>query len=146
MKPFKTFFGVLLLVSTVLAACEVFEDQTPQFISFAMDGPSGAMVQVIYSKAFVAGVDEAGTTRVEVFESDTVLHTLPIDTVIDVRIDRRLFIQGEVSPLDTLSVDVEIDVDGRSLFDGRGDLFPDLPWRFLYQFNSLFTDDIEVII
>ena len=146
MKPFKTIFGVLLLGTAALAACEVFEDQTPEFISFAMAGPSGATVQVIYSKAFVAGVDEAGTTRVEVFESDTVLHTLPIDTVIDVRIDRRLFIQGEVSPLDTLSVDVEIDVDGRSLFDGRGDLFPDLPWRFLYQFNSLFTDDIEVII
>ena len=146
MKRFKTLFALLLLGSTALAACEVFEDQTPEFIRFVMDGPTGEPVNVIYATAFVAGVDEFGVTRVEVFESDTVFHTLPIDTVIDVRVDRRLFIQGEVAPADTLSVDVEIDVDGRSLFDGTGDLFPDLPWRFLYQFNSRFTDDIEVII
>ena len=146
MKRFKILFGLVLLTSTALAACEVFEDQTPEFITFAMDGPAGATVSVIYSKAFVAGVNEAGITRVEIFESDTVVHTLPIDTVIDVRIDRRLFIQGDVGPSDTLFVDVAIDVDGRSLFDGTGDLFPDLPWRFLYQFNSRFTDDIEVVI
>lgn len=146
MKRFKIFFGLLLLGSTALAACEVFEDQTPEFVNFVMDGPAGESVQIIYSSAFVAGVDEVGTTRVEVFESDTVMHTLPIDTVIDIRIPRRIFIMGEVAPTDTLFVDVIIDVDGRSLFDGSGDLFPDLPWRFLYQFNTRFTDDIEVII
>ena len=80
------------------------------------------------------------------FQLQNAAHTLPIDTLIDVRVPRRLFIQGEVTPPDTLLVDVEVDVDGRALFDGTGDLFPDLPWRFLYQFNSRFTDDIEVII
>ena len=57
MKRFKSFFGLVLLTSTALAACEVFEDQTPEFITFAMDGPAGATVSVIYSKAFVAEID-----------------------------------------------------------------------------------------
>jgi hypothetical protein len=109
-----------------------------------MDGPVGQTVSVVYSKQFIAAVDELNVTRVEIFGADTVLHTLPFDTIIDVRLERRLFLQAEVMAVDTLNVDVSIDADGRTLFDRAGDLFPDLPWRFLYQFNHAFTDAIEV--
>ena len=145
MKILKKFFGLVLLASLV-AGCEAFEDLTPEFVTFRMDGPAGETVSIVYSKQFVAGVDETQVTQVEVFRADTVLHTLPFDTIIDVRLERRIFFQGEVAPLDTLSVDVEIDVDGRVIFDRTGDLLPDVPWVFLYQFNTVFTDAVEVVI
>jgi hypothetical protein len=143
MKTLKNFFGLVLLMS-LIAGCEVFQDLTPKEITVRMDGPVGQAISVVYSKEFIAGVDELDVTRVEIFVADTVLHTLPFDTIIDVRIERRLFLQAEVLAVDTLNVDVAITADGRTLFDRAGDLFPDIPWRFLYQFNHAFTDVIEV--
>jgi len=112
-----------------------------------MSGPTGSQVTVIYSKQFVAGVNEIGQTRLEVFGADTVVHTLPIDTVIDVRLEQRLFLRA--SPLaasDTLAVDARVDVDGRNIYSDQGDLFPLVPWQFFYQYNVTFTQDVEVII
>jgi len=134
-----------LLVS--LAGCGLFEDQIPEDIFFRMSGPTGSQVTVIYSKQFVAGVNEIGQTRLEVFGADTVVHTLPIDTVIDVRLEQRLFLRA--SPLaasDTLAVDARVDVDGRNIYSDQGDLFPLVPWQFFYQYNVTFTQDVEVII
>jgi len=128
-----------------VTGCEVFEDQTPEFINLRMDGPAGEVVNVIYSKQFVAGVNEAGVTRVEVFGSDTVVHVLPIDTIIDVRLEQRLFLQAFPST-DTLRVDVNIEVDDRGLYDNDGLIYLMEPWKFLYQFNARFSDDIEVVI
>lgn len=140
------FVGILAAV-LLAGGCEIFEDQTPEQIFFRMEGPAGAVVSVIYSKQFVAGVNEAGVTRVEVFRADTVQHVLPIDTVIDIRVQRQLYIQAEPAMVtDTLLVDTQVDVDTRALYDRSGKLFPTLPWRFLYRFNQPFTDDIEVII
>ena len=149
MKTLKRFFGLVLLMS-LIAACEVFQDLTPKFITVRMSGPVGQTVSIVYSKEFIAGVDEMDVTRVAIYRADTVLHTLPFDTIIDVRIERRLFLQAEVSAVDAVNVDVaiaaisELGADGRTLYDRAGDLFPDIPWRFLYQFNHSFTDVIEV--
>lgn len=143
MKTLKRFFGLVLLMS-LIAACEVFQDLTPKFITVRMSGPVGQTVSIVYSKEFIAGVDEMDVTRVAIYRADTVQHTLPFDTIIDVRIERRLFLQAEVSAVDAVNVDVAIAADGRTLYDRAGDLFPDIPWRFLYQFNHSFTDVIEV--
>lgn len=145
MKIAKSFVVLLAMVSLV-SACEIFEDRTPEFISLRMAGTPGEVVTIIYSKQFVAGVDETGVTRVEIFGSDTVMHQLPIDTIIDIRLERRLYIQAETLPTDTIAVDVQVDVDDRGLFDRVGSLFPTIPWQFLYQFNAQFTDAIEVVI
>jgi len=145
MNRIKTLL-VLVVLAVAGSACGLLEDQTPEFISFRMNGEAGAAVTVLYSKQFVAGVDEQGVTRLEIFRSDTVVHTLPIDTILDVRLEQRLYIQAVSAPADTLAVDVSLEVDGRSLFDRIGDLFPSPPWQFLYQFNTPFTDDIQVII
>lgn len=145
MKIAKCLVGIVAFVS-LGSACEVFEDLTPEFINLRVSGTPGTVVSVIYSKQFVAGVDEIGVTRVEIFGADTVMHVLPIDTIIDVRLERRIYIQAESLPTDTLAVDVRVEVDTRELFDRSGDLFPTIPWQFLYQFNATFTDDIEVVI
>jgi len=144
----KTGRGILGLVCVALGltACEVFEDQTPEFIHFRMSGTVGETVTVIYSKQFVAGVNESGVTRIQVFGADTVLHTLPIDTIIDVRLEQRIFLQARGSESDTVYVDVKVDVNDRGLYDRDGGLFPGIPWYFLYQFNQRFTDDVEIVI
>jgi len=146
MNRFRRFSAAAALLVS-LAGCGLFEDQIPEDIFFRMSGPTGSQVTVIYSKQFVAGVNEIGQTRLEVFGADTVVHTLPIDTVIDVRLEQRLFLRA--SPLaasDTLAVDARVDVDGRNIYSDQGDLFPLVPWQFFYQYNVTFTQDVEVII
>ena len=132
---------------SLVAGCGFFEDEVPEDIFFRMTGPSGSQVTVIYSKQFVAGVNEIGETRVEVFGADTVVHTLPIDTIIDVTLEQRLFMMATpVMPTDTIEVEARVDVDGRNIFLDQGDLLPLVPWQFLYQYNVTFTADLEVII
>jgi hypothetical protein len=144
----KTLTKFVVYASLVAAAasCEVFQDPTPETVSFRMDGTPGVPVTVIYSKQFVAGVTEAGVTEVEVFRSDTVTHLLPIDTIIDVRLEQRIFIQAEVGPAESVNVDVRVDVNDRNVFTRNGDLFPTIPWRFVYQYNTRFTEAIQVVI
>ena len=123
-----------------VTACEIFGDQAPENISFRMSGSDGQVVTVIYSQEFVAGVDEFNVTQVEVFVSDTVMHVLPIDTIINISLERRFFVLVATAPT------VRIDVDGRGLVNTSGGIFPDVPWRYVYQYNQLFTDVIEVIL
>jgi len=134
-------------LATVMSGCEIFENQTPEFIAFRMSGEAGDQVTVVYSKAFVAAVNELGTTELRVFLADTVVHTLPIDTIIDVRIERQIFLRAYPLELsDTIPVSVNVEVNDRSIFDRSGDLLPDVPWHFLYQFNARPTQTIEIIV
>ncbi|MDX1746416.1 MAG: hypothetical protein R3324_10805, partial [Halobacteriales archaeon] len=111
-----------------------------------LDGTPGEQLSVIYSKEFVAGVDEFGVTRVEIFEADTVLSTIPFDTLIDIRVQRQLFVQAEpVVAADTLLIDAQVEIDGRRVFDDSGLVLSGVPWRYLYRFNQQFTAVIEVV-
>ncbi len=126
-------------------ACEVFQDPTPEFLIFHMNGTPGTLATAIYSKEFVIGISEDGTTRVQLFGTDTVAHTLPIDTVIDIRFARQLYIQVDASPLDTLDVTVTVDIDDRNIFDDTGKIYPDDPWQYLYVFNRRFANALDVV-
>lgn len=146
MRTIAWFTGIIVVLLTA-SGCEIFEDRTPDNIFFHLEGTPGGVVQVLYSKKFVAGVDETGVTRVEVFEADTAIHTVPFDTVIDVRIEQRILIQAQpLMETDTLDVDARVDVDDRNLYEESGKLYPTVPWRFLYQFNHRFTDVVEVVL
>lgn len=146
MRTIAWFTGILVMLF-MASGCEIFEDRTPNNVFFRMDGTSGDVVEVLYSKSFLAGIDEAGVTRVEVFEADTAIHTVPFDTVIDVRIEQRIFIQAKpLTETDTLDIDARVDVDDRNLYDQSGRLYPTVPWLFLYQFNQRFTDVVEVVL
>jgi hypothetical protein len=134
-------------LATVMSGCEIFENQTPEFVAFRMSGEAGDQVTVVYSKAFVAAVNELGTTELRVFLADTVVHTLPIDTIIDVRIERQIFLRAYPLELgDTIPVSVNVEVNDRSIFDRSGDLLPDEPWHFLYRFNAPPTQTIEIVV
>ena len=125
-------------------ACSIFEDQSPENLSFRLSGSEGTQVTAIYSTRFVAGVDELGVTTVRVFGSDTVVHTLPIDTVISIVENQQFFVQ--IEPSDTVDVRARVDIDGRNVLDSDGLIFPTAPWRYVYQFNQLLTEALEVIL
>ncbi len=140
-------FAVALAAAAALlaGACEIFEDGTPTQIFFEMEGEEGGLqVRVIYSKDFVAGVDEMGVTHVQVFASDTVLHTLPIDTVINIADEQQWFVQAETLAGDTLAVNVVVDVDDRNLVSRFGGIFPNEPFRYVYVFNQRLTESVDV--
>lgn len=137
---------LLASFSLLTAGCEIFENQSPETIAFQMSGDAGDVVTIIYSKQFIAATDEAGVTHLEVFEADTVVHTLPIDTIIDVRTERQLFLRAEPLTEETIPVSVRIDVNDRSIFDSSGNIHSESPWLFLYRFNAPPTQSIEVVI
>ena len=134
----------LFLVPTWGVGCGAFTDPTPTNIFFEMKGDRGKQVRVIYSKTFVAGTTESGVTRVQVVASDTVVYELPVDTVIDISVERRWFVQAESLHGDTLAVTIDVDVDSRSLVSESGGIFPGEPWHFVYAFNHNLTRALDV--
>lgn len=142
-----TRFSALALVLSATTACGIFDDPTPETISVQMSGSSGSEVLAIYSQIFVAGVNqETSTTEVRIQQADTVLETLPIDTIVDIRESRQFFLQVETLPgQDSLSVAVRVDLDTRNLHEAEGLIFEDDPWRYVYQFNRPLTSVVEVV-
>ncbi len=137
--------GALLATAALAAtACEILEDGTPSRILFQMEGDAGLQARAIYSRDFVAGIDEMGVTHVQVFSSDTVLHTLPIDTAMSIAAEQQWFVQVETLAGDTLAVTVTVDVDSRTLVSRFGGIFPDQPWRYVYVFNQVLTENVDV--
>ncbi|MDE2793936.1 MAG: hypothetical protein OXL34_03870 [Gemmatimonadota bacterium] len=141
----KRFAGALAVAAVLLAeACEIFEDGTPTQIFFEMEGEAGLRAKVIYSRDFVAGIDEMGVTHVQVFSSDTVLHTLPFDTTMNIAAEQQWFVQAETLAGDTLAVTVTVDVDDRNLVSRFGGIFPNEPFRYVYVYNQVLTDNVDV--
>lgn len=141
----RRFAGALVAAAVLPAgACAIFEDGTPTRIFFEMEGDAGLRVKVIYSRDFVAGIDEMGVTHVQVFSSDTVLHTLPFDTTMNIAAEQQWFVQAETLAGDTLAVTVTVDVDGRNLVSRFGGIFPDEPFRYVYVYNQVLTDNVDV--
>lgn len=140
-------FSALALVLSATAACGIFDDPTPETISVRMSGASGSEVVAIYSQIFVAGVNqETSTTEVRIQQADTVLETLPIDTIVDIRESRQFFVQVQTVPdQDSLEVAVRVDLDTRSLLQTEGLILPDDPWQYVYQFNRPLTNVVEVV-
>lgn len=132
------------LVAAVFGGCEAFRDPTPRNILFEMRGDAGKQVRLIYSKQFITALTESGVTQVQVVRSDTVVHTLPIDTVIDISLEKRWFAQAEPIGADTLDVTVIVDVDDRNLVEESGGVFPEIPWRFAYSFNHRLSRSLDV--
>ena len=136
----------LLLLSAAVGACSIFEDQSPENLEFRLTGSSGMQVQAIYSTQFIAGVTEQGVTEVRIFTADTVMQTLPIDTVVNIAENLQFFVEILPMPGDTLDVGVDIEIDGRGILERAGFIFPDSPWRYVYQFNQRLTEAVEVIL
>lgn len=141
----RVFAPLLLSAFLGLAACDAFEDKTPRQARVRITGTAGQQATVIFSSQFVAGVTETGVTQVSIFESDTVTRVLPIDTVLDIEVSRRLFFEVTPVGVDQAMVRVRVDIDDRGLFNEEGDVFASSPFRYIYLFNEPTTRVIEVI-
>ncbi|HSG07450.1 MAG TPA: hypothetical protein VLA36_03765 [Longimicrobiales bacterium] len=140
--------GIVLLALTpfVVLGCGWFEDQRPEYVYFKVDGPAGTQVQAVYSTQFVAAVDERGVTQLNVFATDTVVHSLPVDTSFFVAIDRRWFVELTPLSVEQASLKVRVDVDDRNQIDESGIVSVSAPWRFAYLFNQQITRLIDIVI
>lgn len=141
----RSFAPLLLAAFLGLAACDAFEDKTPRQARVRITGTAGQEATVIFSSQFVAGVTETGVTQVSVFESDTLTRTLPIDTIVDIEVSRRLFFELAPAGASQAVVRVRVDIDDRGIFNEEGDIFSADPFRYIYLFNEPTTRVIEVI-
>ena len=132
------------LAVAFLGACGLFEDTRPSMLSFSMSRDDGSQALAIYATDFVAGVDEIGITHIQVFNSDTVLHTLPFDTIFDIAAEQQWFVQVQSLGSDTLDVSVHVGVDGRDIVSESGGIFPDDPWNYVYVFNQNLGSTLDV--
>ena len=104
-------------------------------------------MEAVYSTEFIAGVTEEGVTEVRIFFADTVLQTLPVDTTVNIEANQQFFVQILPSAVtDTLDVSVNVEIDGRQVLNSAGFIFPLNPWRYVYQFNQLLTQSVEIIL
>ncbi|MDE2761255.1 MAG: hypothetical protein OXQ94_03760 [Gemmatimonadota bacterium] len=131
-------------LAVAAASCGIVEERWPSEVAFEMRGKAGQQAMAIYSRDFIAGVDVEGVTQVGVLSSDTVLHTLPIDTTMSIAREQKWLVQVEALEGDTLDVSVSVEVDGRSLIAESGGIFPGDPWHFVYVFRQRLTRRLDV--
>lgn len=133
-------------LALLLSGCSIFDDPTPHDISIQFSGGNGTPVEVIYSKQFQAGIDESSGTHVQLLQADTVLQFLPVDTVVSVEVERRLFVQ--LQPLDQnvqLALVAHVFVDDRNVVNDSRNVDSSNPWRYLYVFNQRITPIVDVV-
>ena len=138
--------AIMLAVAALVAgACSWFDDQVPNEARVVIEGEAGKTVRLIVSTKFLAGVNELGQTRVEIFQSDTIVTTLPYERVYTIEDDQRFFAETARLDADLQNVRMQVFVDDRRQFDEVGALLPGQPYRFVYMFNQALTRDIVVL-
>lgn len=136
---------VLALFSALCGACGWFDEPVPDRARMVIDGEAGKEVRIIISTRFVAAVNEIGQTRVVLFEADTIVATLPYETVYTIGEDQRFFSETARLEADLQSIRVQVYLDNRKEFDQGGQLLLDQPYRFVYTFNQAVTRDVVVL-
>ena len=122
-----------------------FPDQPPENISISIEARGAAQpLQMVFATQFVAGVNELGVTQVQLILADTMLITPPFDTTASIAVDRRFFVEALPEQADSAGLRVQIQIDGRDIYDEEGQVFPEIPFRFVYLFNQPTTRLIEV--
>jgi hypothetical protein len=136
---------LLVSLSLASAACSWFDSPAPDEARLVIEGDPGTTVRVIVSTRFLAAVNDRGQTRVEIFQSDTIVATLPYDRVYTIEDDQRFFAETARLEADLANLRMQVFIDGRRQFDEVGALIANAPYRFVYTFNQPLTRDIEVL-
>lgn len=138
--------AILLAVALVAAgACNLLENPSPKEALLVVQGEAGKSVRIIVSTKFVASVDEVNQTRVVIFESDTLVTTLPYERRYRIDEDQRFFVETARLEDDLETVHMEVAIDGRVQFAEGGGLMEGQPFRFVYAFNQMVTRDIVLL-
>lgn len=141
----RSFAPLLVAAVLLLPACDAFEDLTPNQARVRVTGAAGQAATIVLSSEFIVGITEDGITEVSLFAADTLVRTLPFDTVMDIAVSRRVFLQLAPEGADQAAVRVRVDIDDRGLFNEEGDIFASNPFRYVYVFNQPTTRVIEVL-
>jgi hypothetical protein len=136
---------MLLAALLPAAGCGLIEDPSPNEARLVVQGEAGKQVRIVVSSKFVAAVNENGQTRVEIFESDTLVTTLPYEGRWTIEEDQRFFAEAARIEDDLQSLQMQVFVDSRKQFDEGGALLEGAPFRFVYAFNQRITRDILVL-
>jgi hypothetical protein len=137
--------AILLLSLLATAACDWFENPAPEQARLVIEGDPSRTVRLVVSTKFVAGVSQNGQTRVEIFEADTVVTTLPYERVYRIEDDQRIFVETSRLDADLANLRMQVFVDDRRQFDEVGALLTGTLYRFVYTYNQALTRDIVVI-
>jgi hypothetical protein len=136
---------VLVFASLLAGGCDLVNDPTPEEARLVIQGAGDTPVRVIISTEFVAQVNQLGQTEVVIFAADTVITSLPYETVYEIREDQRFFAEAARLDADLESMQMQVFIDGRRQFDEGGRLLEDQPYRFVYTFNQAITREIVVL-
>ncbi|HUG14089.1 MAG TPA: hypothetical protein VMM78_03640, partial [Thermomicrobiales bacterium] len=127
---------VLVSASLLAGGCDLLTDPSPDEARLVIQGEAGKPVRVIISTVFVAQVDENQRTRVVIIEADTMVTTLPYETVYAIDEDQRFFAEAARLDDDLETVHMQVFIDRRMEFDEGGVLLESHPYRFVYTFNQ----------
>ncbi|MCI0436423.1 MAG: hypothetical protein L0271_22720 [Gemmatimonadetes bacterium] len=135
-----------IMVGLAASGCGlILENPEPQEARLLIEGESGKQVRLITSTVFVAAVNEQGQTRVQLFQADTTIITLPYQKVYRIDEDHRYFVEAARLNSDLQTVHMQVYVDDRKQFDESGVLIDGFPYRFVYAFNQTITQEIVII-
>lgn len=136
---------VLVSASLLAGGCDLINDPTPDEARLVIQGAGDTPVRVIISTEFVAQINQLGQTEVVIFAADTIITSLPYETVYEIREDQRFFAEAARQDADLESVHMQVFIDGRRQFDEGGRLLENQPYRFVYTFNQAITREIVVL-
>lgn len=135
----------LSAVAALSGGCDWFDSPAPDEARVLIDGEVGARIRLITSTKFVAGLNQAGNTRVVVIESDTAYATLPFDGRYSIKGDYRFLVDASLADADLASVRMRVFLDASQEFEEAGPLTPGVSYQFVYTFNQFFTSVIDVV-
>lgn len=135
---------VLALTALAAVSCGWFEDPTPDEIRVRLEGDVSEL-RLVTSTRFVASTGGTGRVRVQMFDADTTLISLPFDRTWDISGDQRFVLLGTPADSAAVSVRLRINVDGAPEFDGRIQALTTEPIQFVYLFNQQILQEFDLL-
>ncbi len=136
--------SVFALAATALWSCGWFEDPTPDEIRVRLEGDLSEL-HLVTSTRFVAATDGTGRWRVQMFNADTTVVSLPFDRTWNISGDQRFVLLGSLADSTAGLVRLRVDVDGDQAFDNRIQALVDNPIRFVYLFNQQILQEFDLL-
>ncbi len=132
------------VLAGLMGACDWFGDPTPDTIRIRLDGDAEAFT-IVTSTEFLAARNEGGEFRVEVFNADTSVVSLPFEDRWDISGDHRFFLLGIPVDSMTVSVRLRVHLDDSATFDGNIEAMIEDPVRYIYLFNQRVLREFELL-
>jgi len=136
--------SVFAFAAAVLWSCGWFENPTPDEIRVRLEGDLSEL-QLVTSTRFVAATDGTGRWRVQMFNADTTVISLPFDRTWNISGDQRFVLLGSLADSTAGLVRLRVDVDGDQAFDNRIQALVDNPIRFVYLFNQQILQEFDLL-